>query len=169
MLDRFDRALSKIENLFAGLGVLGLAFILLSVCLEIVMRDLFNKPQQWVIEFTEYTLLYITFLGTAWLQRQEGHVAVDLLTNAISDGWRRFLSIISSILGVGVGLAFTWFGATATINAFVRGAHKPTMLEFPTWIVLMVIPLGGAILGLRFLQQLLALASGAPLTRHQQH
>ncbi|MBI4966693.1 MAG: TRAP transporter small permease [Rhodospirillales bacterium] len=169
MLERFDRALSKIENLFAGLGVFGLVFILFSVCLEIVLRGLFNKPQQWVIEFTEYAMLYITFLGTAWLQRQEGHVAVDLLTNALSPSWRRRFSMVSSVLGLFVGTVLAWFGTTATINAFVRGAHKPTVLEFPTWIVLVVIPLGGAVLGLRFLQQLLALASGAPLTRHQPH
>ncbi|MFO1361802.1 MAG: TRAP transporter small permease [Burkholderiales bacterium] len=162
MLDRFDRALARVENLFAALGVWGLAFILGAVCLEIVMRGLFNRPQQWVSETTEYALLYVTFLGAAWLQREHGHVAVDLLTNALSERWRRYLSIVSSVLGVAIGVVFTWFGTTATLNAFLRGAHKPTVLEFPTWIVLAVIPVGGVVLGLRFLGQLVALASGRP-------
>lgn len=163
MLERFDRVLARTENLFAVLGVWGLAFILLSVCLEIVMRGLFNRPQQWVSEITEYALLYVTFLGAAWLQRENGHVAVDLLTNALSERWRRYLAIVSSVLGIAIGAVFAWFGTTATINALVRGAHKPTVLEFPTWIVLAVIPVGGAVLGLRFLSQFLTLASGKPI------
>lgn len=163
MLERFDRLLARVENLLAALGIWGLAFILFAVCLEVVMRGLFDRPQQWVIEITEYTLLYVTFLGAAWLQRENGHVAVDLLTSALDERWRRYLSIVSSVLGVAIGAVFTWFGTTATISALVRGVHKPTVLEFPTWIVLAVIPVGGAVLGLRFLSQLIALASGKPI------
>jgi len=163
MLERLERLLARVENLFAALGVWGLAFVLFAVCLEIVMRGLFNRPQQWVSELTEYALLYITFLGTAWLQRQNGHVAVDLLTNALSERWRRHLSIVSSVIGIVIGVVFTWFGASATINALLRGAYRPTVLEFPTWIVLAVIPIGGMVLGLRFLIQLVSLVSNRPL------
>lgn len=163
VLERLDRILARVENLFAALGVWGLAFVLFAVCLEIVMRGLINRPQQWVSEMTEYALLYITFLGTAWLQRQNGHVAVDLLTNALSERWRRYLSIVSAVIGVVIGVVFAWFGTSATINALLRGAYRPTVLEFPTWIVLAVIPIGGIVLGLRFLSQLVALLSGKPI------
>lgn len=168
MFDRLDRLLARVENLFAALGVWGLAFVLFAVCLEIVMRGLFNRPQQWISETTEYALLYITFLGTAWLQRQNGHVAVDLLTNALSERWRRALSIVSAVIGIVIGVVFTWFGASATINALMRGAYRPTVLEFPTWIVLAVIPVGGAVLGLRFLSQLVCLVSSKPVSARSQ-
>ena len=32
-------------------------------------RGLFDRPQNWVVELTEYSLLYITFLGTSGLLR----------------------------------------------------------------------------------------------------
>lgn len=156
MLSIVDRWLSRLENLFAGLAIVGLLFIVLAVCLEIVLRTFFNRPQTWVIELTEYVLLYITFLGTAWLLRGNGHVSVDLLTTAVGPEWQRRFGLVSAAVGLAVALVLTGFGTTITLEQMHRGVYKPTVMEFPTWLVLLVIPLGSAVLSLRFLHRLLA-------------
>ncbi len=156
-MKRFDRWLAAVENLSAALAILALVFILGAVCLEIVLRNAFDLPQTWVTEFTEYALLYVTFLGSAWLARQQGHVSVDLLTNALGGRWRRRLALASAAVCFAVAVSLTVFGAIATWDAMRRGTYKPTILEFPTWIVLLAIPLGSALLCARFARSFLGL------------
>ncbi len=153
----FDRWLTRVENLLAALGIAVMLLIVGAVCIEIVLRTFFARPQVWVIEFTEYGLLYITFLGTAWLLRQDGHVSVDLLTNALDREWRRRLALVSAAVGFAVSVVLTVFGVIVTLDTLRRGIYKPTILEFPTWIVLLVIPLGASLLAARFLQRFVAL------------
>lgn len=153
----FDRWLTRAENLLATLGIIVLVLITGVVCFEIILRTFFARPQVWVIEFSEYGLLYITFLGTAWALRQGDHVRVDLLTNVLNAEWKRRLALVSQAVGFLVTIALTWFGVVATLEAQRRGLFKPTILEFPTWIVLLVIPVGSVMLVLRFLQRFIAL------------
>lgn len=152
-----DRWLTRVENALAALGILVLILIIGAVCAEIVLRTFFARPQVWVIEFSEYGLLYVTFLGAAWLMRQDGHVRVDLLTNALGSEWKRRLALASAAIGFAVSVVLTVFGVIVTLDAQRRGLFKPTVLEFPTWIVLAAIPLGSVPLVLRFLHRLVAL------------
>lgn len=160
MLSTLDRWLVRVEDALAALGILGLLFVIGAVCLEIVLRNFFSLPQVWVIEFSEYALLYITFLGTAWLLRTDGHVSVDLLTNALDGTWRRRLALLSAAIGLAVALVLTVFGVIVTLDLLHRGVFKPTVMEFPTWRVVVIIPIGSALLSLRFLHRLLALWCG---------
>lgn len=160
MLSAFDRWLTRFEDLFAAIAVGGLLFLIGVVFLEIVLRTFFAMPQVWVIEFSEYALLWITFLGTSWLLRTEGHVAVDLLTNALPAYWKRRFAIVSACIGFVVALVLVVFGTNATIEQMRLGTYKPTIMEFPTWRVLLIIPIGSALLALRFLHRVVALARG---------
>ena len=99
-MGRIGRILDFIIVSFSFVAGLLLAFILLSVCLEVVMRYFFNRPLQWVVELTEYALLYITFLGTAWLLRSEGHINVDVFLTLFSRRAQSGFKIFSSIIGI---------------------------------------------------------------------
>jgi len=160
LLSTIDRWLSRVENLFAATAIFVLLFIIAAVCLEIVLRTFFNQSLVWVIEFSEYALLYITFLGTSWLLRRDEHVSVDLLTLAVNAAWRRRLGLLSAALGLTVALVLTVFGTAATIEHMYKGTFKPTIMEFPTWIVLLAIPLGSAVLSLRFMHRGVAIWRG---------
>lgn len=160
MLSTLDRWLTRLEDLLAAIAIAGLLFVIGVVFLEIVLRTFFAMPQVWVIEFSEYALLWITFLGASWLLRTEGHVAVDLLTNALPADWKRRLAIVSACVGLAVALVLVVFGVSTTIEQMRLGTYKPTIMEFPTWRVLLIIPIGSALLALRFLHRVVALARG---------
>ena len=94
-------------------GVL-LTLIMLAVCTDVVMRYLFNRPIFWVAELSEYSLLYITFLGTAWLLKQDGHVKIDLFTSRLAPKKRERLAIVSASIGVFISAVFTYYGFKVT-------------------------------------------------------
>ena len=149
---RLSQAADKGEKVLAGSAVVVLGLIITAVCVQIIMRYFLNRPLTWVIEMTEYALLYVTFLGGAWLLKQGGHVRVDIITGLMNVRWKNRCAVFSSALGLFVSLVLTIFGVIVTYDYWARGMFKPTILEFPTWIVLLSIPLGSLFLGIRFLK-----------------
>ena len=146
------RWLAACENALVALGTAIFAFITLAICAEVLLRYGFDSPIAWVDEISEYALLWITFLGTSWVLRSGGHVRVDLLLQFLSPAALRICGLISSASGMLTSLVLVVFGASVTLTAMERGSFKPTTIEVPTWMVLVVIPVGGMLLFLRFMQ-----------------
>lgn len=155
-LKRLGDWLDWLEDRMAMCAIAILVAVTACVVFEVFMRKLFNLSQIWVIELSEYALLYITFLGAAWVLHQGGHVRVDVFLNMAPPGLRRIFGTISTSLGLVISLLLTVFGVGATWNAYARGMFKATLVEFPTWIVLLAIPLGSLMLTIRFARQLIA-------------
>lgn len=150
---RVGAIFDSILNVFAFLCALLLAFILLSICLEVIMRYFLNRPLVWVIEMTEYALLYITFLGAAWLLRREGHVTVDILLVRLGPKSQGALGFFSSIIGFIISLVLIWYGADVAWDHYLRGVFKPTVLQFPTAPILAIIPIGSVVLAMQFIRR----------------
>ena len=150
---RVESIFDAILNVFAFLSALLLAFIMLSICLEVIMRYFLNRPLVWVIEMSEYALLYITFLGTAWLLRREGHVTVDILLVRLNPKNQAALGFFSSIIGIIISLVFIWYGSDVAWDHYQRGVFKPTVLQFPTAPILAIIPIGSVILAMQFIRR----------------
>ena len=152
-LVNIGRILDKIMEIFAFLAGLILAFILLSVCLEVFMRYFLNRPLQWVVELTEYALLYITFLGAAWLLKRGGHINVDIFLSLLSSRTRAGLKIFSSLIGIIVSFCLVWSGFAVSWEHFQDGIYNITLLEFPKAPLLAIIPIGSLILLAQFIRR----------------
>ena len=159
-MTRLPRALDRIENAMAAMAIMLLVGITCAVCLEVFMRYVVNQPLTWVVELSEYALLYICFLGTAWALRNDNHVKVDIVLNTLPPRVRNVLGVISSLLGLSIAAILLIWGTLATWEKFETGAYNPTVVEFPSWIVLLCIPLGSLFLGIRFLRNLVEYAAG---------
>lgn len=149
-MNKLLRLLAACENLCAAAATLLFVAMTLVVCAEVLLRYGFNRPIAWVVELSEYSLLWITFLGAAWVLRHGGHVRVDILLQYLSPSALRSCGMLSCALGAFTSLVIFGFGVDATWTAYVRGAFKPTGTDVPTWMVLSVIPIGSLLLLLRF-------------------
>ena len=90
------RALEPVRTFFARVNlfcaILGAALlfgIAAIVCFEVVGRAMGAPSRLWVIEVSEYALLFITFLGAPYLLQLNRHVVMDLLTNGLSGRRKR--------------------------------------------------------------------------------
>ncbi len=137
-----------------------LVFIMLSVCLEVVLRTFFNSSMIWVTEVTEVMLLYITFFGSAWVLREGGHVKVDIILTRLKPVSIAFLGIISSVLGIFVSAILTVYGFKVVMNCINKGLYTPTALEIPLSIIIVVIPIGCLLLFFQFIRRTLKFIAG---------
>lgn len=74
--------------------------------IAVLSRYLFNKPMGWYVELVEYSLIFVTFLSTAWLLQNKGHVKIELVVKRIPKASLRmairlFVNIVIMCVAVG--------------------------------------------------------------------
>jgi C4-dicarboxylate transporter DctQ subunit len=158
MESKFLKRLSQIFDgaltLLLWISACCLILVVVSVMIEVFMRYFLNRPQEWVVEFSEYSLLYITFLSCPYILKKGGHITVDIVISHFGSKKKRFLSILQYVLTAIISSVFLYIGAKTTLDHYVRGIYNPTVLQIPMAYVLMVIPIGGFFL---FVQSLIGL------------
>jgi TRAP-type C4-dicarboxylate transport system permease small subunit len=137
-------------NIFAALGGAILAFLLLSVCWDVIARSVARKPLPWVEEFTEYGLLFMCFLCTAWVLKTDKHVVSDLLLVSLSKRTQALLNTLTSIAGGLVCLVLTYFGWVVAWNKYKMGSYQPTIMQPPDFPIFLIIPIGFILLSIQF-------------------
>ena len=152
----FDRLLLALTYLAGGI----LLFMGASVLYEVFMRYLFNAPTRWVIEFSEYMLLYMALLAGAWVLKGEGHVQVEMLTDVLPRKARVVLHAVTSWVGAFVCALFFWYGASLTWETFWSGEVLFRAVHVPKWAVLVSIPIGLLFLVLQFIRRSFSFPGG---------
>jgi TRAP-type C4-dicarboxylate transport system permease small subunit len=141
-------------NLFAIVAGIIVSFITISVCVGILSRYFLNRPIAWVVEISEYSLLYITFLVAAWVLRHERHVSVDLVYNQLSSKGRSIANIFTSIVAGIVFLIITLYGIKVTKHQFDTKYFTPTILEAPKFVITLIIPVGTSFLLIQIMRRI---------------
>jgi TRAP-type C4-dicarboxylate transport system permease small subunit len=167
----FIRRLARVEDLFAELAIAILVLCAASICVDVIMRYFFGRPIMGSTELTEYALVYITFLGAAWAVPRVAHIDIDAFVIHMPESVQKGCALTGNIVSLAVALALTVFGTWTTWTAYVRHLFKPTLLEVPTWIVLIVIPVGSLVLALRYVVEVSltaqAIVQGRPMLKRE--
>ncbi|PON17846.1 hypothetical protein C2W62_11000 [Candidatus Entotheonella serta] len=73
----------------AGVILLMITFLVTGSAL---VRYMGFRAPIWILQYTEYILLWLTFLGAAWLLREEGHIRIDTVISRLGASSRRNLN-----------------------------------------------------------------------------
>ena len=150
-----DKILDKILAILAVLSGLLLLFITFAIFYTIVARFLNIPGPIWAVQFTEYALLWMTLLGTAWVLKRQRHVSVDLLTSRLSAQTKVYFNLAHSVMGVVVSGIFCWYGTVVTWGQYQRGVVDIQVVDMPKYLILMIIPIGFLFLIGQFLRKFL--------------
>ena len=145
----FDRTIGVLA-FFTGILLI---IMILSVTFEIIMRYFLGQAPIWVIEISEYILLWITFLAAAWVLKQEGHVKMDFAVMRLSSRSQYLITSITSMIGVIVFFIIAWYGVRVTWEHYQIGYFIAKPLRTPSSAVIWVIPLGSFLFSLQFLKR----------------
>ncbi len=152
----YDRILGVTAFLSGAL----LMAVTIFVSWAVVMRYLNFNPPIWVIQYTEYALLWITFLGAAWLLREKGHIRIDTLVSRINPGIARWLEVFNDLIGLAISVVIFLIGSTNTWDLYSRGIQDVKAVTLPMYGLFAIIPFGGLLLLLQFLRDLVYHLSG---------
>ena len=153
LLSRGKSAFDGTINVLAVLGGLIIAFIFVTVCLEVILRYFLERPLGWVVQTSQYGLIYLTFLGAAWVLRLDKHVTMEIVINQLKPRNQDMLRTITSIAGALICLVLVIYGIQVTLDLFHRSIYDPQVLDVPMAPLVAIIPIGSFMLFIQFLRR----------------
>ena len=130
---------------------------------EIVCRYVFNSPSEWSFEMSGFLFLGYAVLGGGYTLLHEAHVRTDIFYSRLSARRRAMLDVMTAALFFVFTFAFTWQGWRLAWTATLTGDHSGTPWNPPIYIVMWLLPIGGALLFLqgsaKFIRDLLVVAA----------
>jgi C4-dicarboxylate transporter, DctQ subunit len=142
----FDKLLNAMA-IFAGVI---LVFIVGAVCYTIGMRYFFKLTTIWIMQTTEYALLWIVFLATTWLLREGGHITTDIIYSHLSNKTRVYLDAVMFIIGGLACAVMLYFGITYLYECVTCNVTDVRAVTVPKSSVFVIIPVGSFLLTIQF-------------------
>ncbi len=153
LFERMWILFDKINSLFLWFVSILLAAGWLAVCYEVFIRYFFNKSTTWSLELNENVLVFITYLGAAWVLKRNGHVRIDLVVRWLPEKAESIVNCISSILCAAACLVITWYGAQVVLDQYRFDYHDASILDLPQWPLCIVLPIGFLMLFIQFIRK----------------
>ena len=140
---------------------------------NVVARYLFESNILWALELTVFLFAWLVLMGMSYGVKKHVHIGVDIVINAVSPAAKKVLSIIAVIASLAFSVmlligSWDYWYPFATDRAWLETEDipMPEFLQFladlmnegeryeklPRWIPYLALPLGVALLTLRFLQ-----------------
>lgn len=152
MLRSLDRWLTGFENFCLAAGT---AVAVTVATVQVILRYVGGTGLFWAEELVVYTIIWTTFLAAGAAVRSGEHLTVELINLAVGERYIGALARAIGVIGAVAGIALTVFGAELVLTARDYGQLSPA-LQLPMWIVYLAMPLSGALMTIRLVQQAIA-------------
>lgn len=152
MMNKFVAVFDRIITVLMGFACALVVFDMLSVTINVLLRYSIKFNFVWLFEITEYSLLWMTFLGTAWILRNNRHVRVDLVVSAMSPRKKEIMGFLAAVLSSILLAVMVWYTAKLTLHDFQANIYRSSVLEPQKWYLEIIIPIGFLLLLLQMLR-----------------
>lgn len=112
----------------------------------------------WAEEVIVYLIIWAVMIMSSQLVRTDGHVRPDLVLRLLPPQGQRVLEIFNCLVALGFCAGLVWYGWQIVDTAQMLDERSSTDLQFPMWIYDTALPVGGALMFLRYLMRLLRFA-----------
>ncbi len=148
LYQRVDSAVTRAERLLAG-GLLLLAVAIILV--DILLRATVAYALPWAGEATRYAIIWLVFIASGIGARHGAHISIDFLAEMASPKMALNIARAGAVISAGTCILLTIFGVQLTTQMRAFGQTSPS-LEWPMWIIYLSVPVGAALMTLRFAQ-----------------
>lgn len=149
-MKKINRIYSAFEDYFSG----GMLFIGLTlVFINVILRYFFGKPQSLLDEFAVYFVVWGIMAGMSVALRNDHHIKVDMLYNYLPRTVKRMVTVFAHTTGIAFSIFFIFYGSQLVQNYIISGQCSSDS-QFPLWIVNLIMPASGVMMGIRFIEKL---------------
>ena len=139
---RLGAIFDKIVDVFVALAGILIILDAVAVAIDVILRKVAHINLPTLFQITEYTIVWMTFLGTTWVMRKQGHVRVDILTARLKPKPQTITAIAGYTFGAILVGIMAYFTTRLTIydyqtNLTLSGVARPLK-----WPIEMIIPIG---------------------------
>lgn len=147
------KLLDFVEDALAAAAGVMIVFAMLAVCADVILRYFFGRSVGWVLQFSEYVLLYAPFLGAAYVLKHDAHIRVDIVVGQLGPRTKAWFDLWASILGFAVIGVVTYVGCEVVMDHYHRAVPTLGTVRIPEFLIFLAVPLGAAPFALEFLRK----------------
>lgn len=130
------------------ISILCLSAMLITVILQVLMRELFDFPLVGAEEFVRYLMIWIVLFPLAFTLREGGHIAMVELRDMLPKPLRNGLSFTSDVCSLVVFAIVSW----SSMSVIIENPNNTTAtLQIPFWLFFLPNLLGFLLLTLGYL------------------
>jgi TRAP-type C4-dicarboxylate transport system permease small subunit len=153
--------IARLGRVGGVLGEAAMAFMVVSISYDVVMRYVFLAPTIWALEVNTFLLVFLCVIPAADTLAAGTQIQITFLTERLPAAVQAKLPVIGNAVGVLFCAVMTWKGGAMTWAAFQHNDRMSTSLGTPLVIPYALIPIGFALLGLTYAARIVPRSAGA--------
>lgn len=144
----------KFEHFEEYILVLSLALMVVLIFTQVIGRYIFSSAPSWTEEMARYIHIFQVWIGASYAVKKRQHIRVGAFVELFKGTSRKMLELLALVLWFGIALFLAIFGTQLVLASIRYGQVTPAM-QIPMWIPFLSIPLGGAGMSIRLIQQMI--------------
>jgi C4-dicarboxylate transporter DctQ subunit len=142
----------RIEDTLVGL--LGLVALVIGL-LQVIGRYIDPaRAISYAEEVIVYLIIWAIMIVSSQLVRRDGHVRPDLVLRLLPPRILRYVEIFNCLVAIVFCGALVWYGWQIVDTSLLIDETSSTDLQFPMWIYYLALPVGSALMLLRYIMRL---------------
>jgi TRAP-type C4-dicarboxylate transport system permease small subunit len=133
--------------------VLTLVLMVLLIFGQVIGRYVFQSAPSWTEELARYIHIFQVWVGASYAVKLRQHIRVEAFITRLHGTPRKIFEGLGVIIWFLLALFLAVFGTTLVLASIKHGQVTPA-LQMPIWVPYLAIPLGGAGMAIRLIQQL---------------
>ena len=146
-MNYYDK-LVKYSGYLASALFIAIGFI---VSYEVIMRYLFNSPTIWVNEVSRFLQIWATYLALTYSFHKQDFIRITVIYDRLNENGKKILDFISFIFILIFSSFVVYYGWLIAYDSLKVGRTSSTILDVPSFLTELAIPLCFAFLVLRVL------------------
>jgi len=148
IINGIDKGLASVENIVI---IILLTVMVLLAFTQVILRNFFSTGLLWGDIFLRHLVLWVGFIGASLATREGKHINIEILTRFISKSKQPYFRIFIDVVTACV--CFILAKAGFNFLSYEIEAGTILFLNIPAWIFQLIIPVGFALIGFRFILQ----------------
>ena len=116
---------------------------------QVIARNVADSGLSWGDPFVRIAVLWVTVIGALVASRRDEHIRIDVLSQVLGERARGWVRRCGAWFTAIVSLTFAWSSAQFVYYEYVAGIVA--FAAVPAWVCEAVMPVGFALIGLRYL------------------
>ena len=155
------RLLGGASTLLAWIGGLGLVLMMLHITADVIARYIFSAPLHGTVEIVSaYYMVAVVFLPLAMIERVNGHIVVELVTQHFPRRLQEILIAVVALLSAAYFVAFTWQTWGDAMKKYAVGEEALGTVSIVVWPTRFYLPIGCGLLALVLVHKAFRLFAG---------
>jgi TRAP-type C4-dicarboxylate transport system permease small subunit len=156
-----QRALALCNRIIVFLAAIALVAASAILSYSVLGRALFHSPNYWQDEAAVFLLVGVTFMTSAYVQDQRGHIGIEAFVGLLSPTANRIRLWLVDVASLLFCTFFAWKSWTLTHDAWVDGQVSNSMWSPPLSIPYGLMAVGMSLLCVQILLQVITPISTA--------